>query len=75
LTVKVEVKTGKKTETVELIRLRNPWGQKTEWNGAWGDRSKEWKSVSEEQKRRLKLRVLDDGEFWYSLYHLYGFGK
>lgn len=27
---------------VKLIQLRNPWGDETEWRGAWGDKSKEW---------------------------------
>lgn len=25
-----------------LIQLRNPWGNSTEWKGAWSDRSSEW---------------------------------
>jgi len=25
-----------------LIQLRNPWGDETEWSGPWGDNSKEW---------------------------------
>jgi len=24
-----------------LLNIRNPWGQ-FEWDGAWGDKSKEW---------------------------------
>ncbi|XP_063333233.1 calpain-8 [Pelmatolapia mariae] len=51
---------------VELIRIRNPWGQ-VEWTGAWSDSSKEWDGVRAEEKRRLD-RCAEDGEFWIS-YH------
>ena len=27
--------------TVSLLRLRNPWGDGTEWNGPWSDKSKD----------------------------------
>lgn len=23
---------------ITLVRVRNPWGSKVEWKGAWGDR-------------------------------------
>uniref|UniRef100_A0A668RVI9 Uncharacterized protein n=1 Tax=Oreochromis aureus TaxID=47969 RepID=A0A668RVI9_OREAU len=46
---------------VELIRIRNPWGQ-VEWTGAWSDSSKEWDGVWAEEKRRLD-RCTEDGEF------------
>uniref|UniRef100_A0A3B4BGS8 Calpain-2 catalytic subunit n=1 Tax=Periophthalmus magnuspinnatus TaxID=409849 RepID=A0A3B4BGS8_9GOBI len=46
--------------TVELIRIRNPWGQ-VEWNGAWSD-SYEWSSVSDHDRQRLTNRK-EDGEF------------
>jgi len=23
---------------VELVRVRNPWGNEREWEGAWGDK-------------------------------------
>lgn len=32
----------------KLIQMRNPWGNKTEWKGAWGDQSSEW---NERRKR------------------------
>ncbi|XP_063048098.1 calpain-2 catalytic subunit-like, partial [Engraulis encrasicolus] len=49
---------------VELIRIRNPWG-KIEWNGAWSDRSKEWSTISDEDRAKLK-HASEDGEFWMS---------
>lgn len=36
-------------EGVKLIQLRNPWGEATEWKGAWGDHSSEWT----ERRRRI----------------------
>ncbi|XP_028446274.1 calpain-2 catalytic subunit [Perca flavescens] len=49
---------------VELLRIRNPWGQ-VEWTGAWSDDSKEWDEVEPEEKRKLDHSA-DDGEFWMS---------
>ncbi|XP_071282909.1 calpain-9 [Agelaius tricolor] len=48
---------------VQLIRIRNPWGQ-VEWNGPWSDNSAEWHSVSPSEQRRLSQAARDDGEFW-----------
>ncbi|KAM7301971.1 calpain-A [Ixodes scapularis] len=52
--------------TVELVRLRNPWGS-SEWKGPWGDKSKKWEQVSEEKKQELGLVIKTDGEFWMSM--------
>ncbi|XP_044044792.1 calpain-8 isoform X1 [Siniperca chuatsi] len=49
---------------VELLRIRNPWGQ-VEWTGAWSDESKEWDGVQPEEKKKLD-QAADDGEFWMS---------
>ncbi|ELW68161.1 Calpain-9 [Tupaia chinensis] len=50
-------------QKVELIRVRNPWGQ-VEWNGSWSDSSPEWQSVGPAEQTRLNHTALDDGEFW-----------
>uniref|UniRef100_A0A8C5QJ67 Calpain catalytic domain-containing protein n=1 Tax=Leptobrachium leishanense TaxID=445787 RepID=A0A8C5QJ67_9ANUR len=55
---KVRTKSGE----VHLLRLRNPWGF-TEYNGPWSDRSRDWESVSESERRELNLQK-EDGEFW-----------
>ncbi|XP_062373489.1 calpain-8 [Sardina pilchardus] len=47
---------------VELVRIRNPWGQ-VEWSGAWSDNSSEWDNVRPEEKSKLDHSA-DDGEFW-----------
>lgn len=48
---------------VQLIRVRNPWGQ-VEWNGPWSDNSREWSVIDSSEKKRLLQNSLDDGEFW-----------
>ncbi|MEE6475329.1 hypothetical protein FKM82_010711, partial [Ascaphus truei] len=50
-------------QKLQLIRIRNPWGQ-VEWSGAWSDNSSEWNSVDAAEKIRLCQTALDDGEFW-----------
>uniref|UniRef100_A0A8C1WQ35 Calpain 8 n=1 Tax=Cyprinus carpio TaxID=7962 RepID=A0A8C1WQ35_CYPCA len=48
--------------TVQLVCIRNPWGQ-VEWTGPWSDNSKEWNSVKPEEKAKLDYSA-EDGEFW-----------
>lgn len=59
----------------KLIQLRNPWGEETEWKGAWSDSSKEW---TERRRRiaydRMQQRGVEqteigvgDGVFWMSI--------
>uniref|UniRef100_A0A8D3AB06 calpain-2 n=1 Tax=Scophthalmus maximus TaxID=52904 RepID=A0A8D3AB06_SCOMX len=49
---------------VQLVRIRNPWGQ-VEWTGPWSDGSSEWNYIAKDEKSNLN-HVADDGEFWMS---------
>uniref|UniRef100_A0A914H1V6 Calpain catalytic domain-containing protein n=1 Tax=Globodera rostochiensis TaxID=31243 RepID=A0A914H1V6_GLORO len=51
---------------VPLLRVRNPWGNEQEWNGAWSDNSSEWSQLSNELKTDMGLTFAHDGEFWMS---------
>jgi len=51
-------------QQLQLVRLRNPWGNDCEWKGAWSDGSNEWNQLSSEQKKDIGLVCDDDGEFW-----------
>ena len=33
-----DVSAGEKHGKIPLIRIRNPWGNEAEWNGAWSDK-------------------------------------
>ncbi|XP_060032711.1 calpain-5 isoform X4 [Erinaceus europaeus] len=52
-----------KSEKLDMIRLRNPWGER-EWNGPWSDTSEEWQKVSKGEREKMGVTVQDDGEFW-----------
>jgi calpain len=54
-----------------LLRIRNPWGNEQEWNGAYSDNSREWQYISEEEKHRIEFTRRDDGEFWMSFDDFY----
>ncbi|KAK7504434.1 hypothetical protein BaRGS_00004300, partial [Batillaria attramentaria] len=47
----------------KLLRLRNPWGDGTEWKGRWSDGHYNWRGVSPNEVPHADK---DDGEFWIS---------
>jgi len=48
---------------VNLVQLRNPWGE-LDWTGAWSDNSSDWSPALEKE---LNLqRNTNDGVFWMS---------
>lgn len=64
--VKAHIETPRASGQIPLIRIRNPWGNEAEWNGAWSDRSAEWQFIPDEEKENLGLTFEADGEFWMS---------
>ena len=48
------------------MRVRNPWGNETEWKGTWTDGAVEWEMVSKLEKERLGIDFEEDGEWWMS---------
>ncbi|XP_042207805.1 calpain-A-like isoform X3 [Homarus americanus] len=61
-----EINTPRVTGKIPLIRIRNPWGNEAEWQGAWSDQSPEWQFIPPEEKEEIGLTFEHDGEFWMS---------
>ena len=62
----VDIQTPKKKGQIQLVRIRNPWGNEIEWKGAWSDKGPQWQLVPENTKIQLDLTSKSDGEFWMS---------
>ncbi|XP_046577597.1 LOW QUALITY PROTEIN: calpain-9-like [Haliotis rubra] len=60
----IQMMTDRGQIPVTLIRVRNPWGNKIEWNGRWSDRSQEWLSIPDREREQIGLVQRDNGEFW-----------
>lgn len=43
--VLAKIDTGNKRGVFPLVRVRNPWGNETEWKGPWSDGSREWNYI------------------------------
>ncbi|KAF6041126.1 hypothetical protein EB796_000562 [Bugula neritina] len=52
--------------TEKLLRIRNPWGNETEWKGSWSDNDENWNLMDEEMKKKMSFTSKADGEFWMS---------
>lgn len=64
--IRAEVDNGEEKQLVSLIRIRNPWGDASEWTGSWSDESPEWKAVPPHKRRDMGLVFDHDGEFYMS---------
>ncbi|CAH8499108.1 unnamed protein product [Dicrocoelium dendriticum] len=63
----VHVSKAEGPRQLQLLRLRNPWGNDREWYGPWSDRSNEWNGISASERKRIGLVFEHDGEFWMSM--------
>lgn len=63
----VKLPSGKSGD-IQLVRVRNPWGNEAEWKGAWSDNSPEWQCLSAQEREELGLTFEADGEFWMSFH-------
>ena len=34
----MNIKTSRMQGKIPMVRVRNPWGNEAEWNGAWSDK-------------------------------------
>ena len=58
----------------KILQIRNPWGNATEWLGAWSDKSSDWterrKQIVYERMRQRGVEQIaigaEDGTFWMS---------
>tara|TARA_Y100000389_G_scaffold171916_2_gene179912 strand:+ start:1590 stop:3269 length:1680 start_codon:yes stop_codon:yes gene_type:complete len=50
---------------IQLVCLRNPWGNEMEWNGDWSDESNLWQKYPH-IKEELNFEKKPDGLFWMS---------
>ncbi|KAK0047026.1 calpain-B-like isoform X9, partial [Biomphalaria pfeifferi] len=64
--VLADIKTARVKGQIPLVRVRNPWGNGSEWKGAWSDGSREWSLLTEDEKQEHGITFSDDGEFWMS---------
>lgn len=57
---------GGRKGQIQLVRIRNPWGNECEWKGAWSDSSPEWQCITASDRKSLGLTHDADGEFYMS---------
>lgn len=64
--VKAKIETSRVKGKIPLVRVRNPWGNDTEWKGIWADGGDEWGFIPCEEQENLGITFESDGEWWMS---------
>lgn len=60
----IEVNVESRKKKIQILRIKNPWADNFEWNGAFADRSPEWKLIPQDVLVMMNVKVQDDGEFF-----------
>jgi len=58
-----EVDINSINSSLRLLRVRNPWGDESMWNGAWSDKDRMW-SEHPDIAKAVGLESAEDGAFW-----------
>ena len=66
ITKVVEIRSGRISSGIPLVRLRNPHGNNREWRGDWSDNDRNWQMIPSHKRSELGLTFDDDGEFYMS---------
>ena len=64
LTKVVDVSRWYSRDKIQLLRLRNPHGDGSEWKGDWSDQCEQWNKISNSMKKTIGLDKSSDGEFY-----------
>ncbi|KAK2714354.1 hypothetical protein QYM36_008803 [Artemia franciscana] len=59
----IRIQTPRVSGKIPMVRIKNPWGNEAEWNGAWGDKSPEWQYIPDEEKEKTGQTFNPDWEF------------
>jgi calpain-5 len=51
-------------DSIRLVKMRNPWGQKKSFTGPWSAGKRDWRQVSDNIRHKLSVDEQLDGEFY-----------
>lgn len=60
----LEVAGAEGSAPLQLVQLRNIWGEDYQWRGAWADGSAEWEQFPEIRRHHLRPEYHGSGRFW-----------
>jgi calpain, invertebrate len=64
-----KLKKKDKEKSIRLLKMRNPWGEGTnyaKWNGAWSSGKSDWDHIDKKLRNTLTIDGQKDGQFYIS---------